>query len=355
MDSLLTRHSTAAGLPPGTVVYLGDRRVEQARITVIDYNADQLNEAVLPSEDECRAYVGRSTVTWINVVGLHDTELLQKIGDLFRLHPLTMEDVANTGQRPKMEDHGDYIFIVLKMLYHNPEQGDGIVAEQVSIVLGSNYVLTFQEVEGDVFGRIRERIRTNSGRIRRMGCDYLAYSLLDSVVDNYFVVLETLGDRIESIHDAVTARARPETLTEIHQLKREMVFLRKCLWPLRELVSSMEAAESQLIDTQLTPYLRDVYGHITQIIDNLESLRDMLSGTLDIYMTIVSNRMNEVMRVLTVIATIFMPLTFIAGIYGMNFEVMPELKWPLGYAMVWGVMIATAIGMTLFFKRKRWL
>jgi magnesium transporter len=254
-----------------------------------------------------------------------------------------------------MEDHGDYLFIALKMLYHNPQQGDGIMAEQVSIILGADYVLTFQEVEGDVFGRIRERIRLASGRIRKMGCDYLAYSLLDSVVDNYFVVLETLGDQIEDLHDAVTSKAEPETLQDIHRLKREIVFLRKCLWPLRELVSGMEATDSTLLDDTLTPYLRDVYGHIIQIIDNLESLRDMLSGTLDIYMTVVSNRTNEVMRVLTVIATVFMPLTFIAGIYGMNFEFMPELKWHYGYAMIWLIMIITAGGMTLFFKRKRWL
>ncbi len=354
MDSLLKKHSDVAGLPPGTVVYLGEQRVEQVQISVIDFDASELDEKVLDSADACQAYVAKRTVTWINVVGLHDTDLLQEIGDLFNLHPLVIEDVANTGQRPKIEDHSDYIFMALKMLYR-PESGDGIVSEQVSLVLGPNYVLTFQEVEDDVFDRVRERIRTSVGRIRNMGCDYLAYSLIDSIVDNYFAVLETLGDRIESIHDAVTAKARPETLTEMHQLKREMVYLRKCLWPLRELVGALQSDESRLIDAKLAPYLRDVYGHTIQIIDNLESLRDMLSGTLDIYMTIVSNRMNEVMRVLTVIATIFMPLTFIAGIYGMNFEAMPELKWPLGYAMVWGIMLAVAVGMTMFFKRKKWL
>ncbi|MBL7075985.1 MAG: magnesium/cobalt transporter CorA [Kiritimatiellae bacterium] len=353
MDSLLKKHSGVAGLPPGTVVYLGNQRVEQVQISVIDYNAEELNEEVLPSADACQAYAGKSTVTWINVVGLHDTDLLQEIGDMFDLHPLVVEDIANTGQRPKLEDHGDYIFMALKMLYR-PEDDDGVVAEQVSLVLGPNYVITFQEVEDDVFDRVRERIRSSAGRIRNMGCDYLAYSLIDSIVDNYFAVLEALGDRIEALHDAVTAKARPETLTEIHQLKREMVYLRKCLWPLRELVGNLQSAESKLIDAKLAPYLRDVYGHTIQIIDNLDSLRDMLSGTLDIYMTIVSNRMNQVMRVLTVIATIFMPLTFIAGIYGMNFEAMPELKWRFGYAMVWGIMIASALGMIVFFKRKRW-
>ncbi len=353
MDSLLKKHAGVAGLPPGTVVYLGDQRVEQAQITVIDYNATEIKEEILTSAADCQAYVGKSSVTWINVVGLHDTDLLQEIGDAFGLHPLVLEDVANTGQRPKMEDHADYIFMALKMLYR-PEDDDGVVAEQISMVLGTNYVLTFQEVRDDVFDRIRERIRTSAGRIREEGCDYLAYALVDSIVDNYFAVLEALGDRIEALHDAVTAKAKPETLTEIHQLKREMVYLRKCLWPLREMVGNLESAENKLIDEKLAPYIRNVYGHTIQIIDNLESLRDMLSGTLDIYMTVVSNRMNEVMRVLTVIATIFMPLTFVAGIYGMNFEVMPELKWPWGYAMAWSIMITMAIGMTIFFKRKRW-
>ncbi|NQU40490.1 MAG: magnesium/cobalt transporter CorA [Lentisphaerae bacterium] len=354
MDKLLTKRATKAGLPPGTLMHIGQQRVEHAEISIIDYSDGILNEQILPSVEDCRAFVGRSSVTWINVTGLHDTVLLQKMGDIFELHPLILEDIANTGQRPKMEDHGNYIYMVMKMLYQ-PENGDGVVAEQVSIVLGSNYVLTFQEVEGDVFGRIRERIRTSAGRIREMGCDYLAYSLVDSVVDNYFAVLETLGDRIEATHDAVTAKAHPEILQQIHQLKREMVFFRKCLWPLRELVSSLEGGESRLIDKALTPYLRDVYGHAVQIIDNLESLRDMLTGTLDIYMTIMSNRMNEVMKVLTIIATIFIPLTFVAGIYGMNFEIMPELKWRFGYAMVWAIMIITAASMILFFKRKRWL
>jgi magnesium transporter len=354
MESILKKHSSKAGLPPGTLVHIGDQRVDHVEISVMDYADGELNEQPLARAADCRPFLNRPTVTWFNVTGLHDTALLQDIGDIFELHPLILEDIANTGQRPKMEDHVTYIFMSMKMLYQ-PQDSDGVVAEQVSIVLGSNYVLTFQEVEGDVFGRIRERIRTSAGRIRTMGCDYLAYSLIDSVVDNYFSILEALGDRIESIHDAVTAKAKPETLGEIHQIKREMVFLRKCLWPLRELVGSLDSGESNLIDAKLAPYLRDVHGHTIQIIDNLESLRDMLSGTLDIYMTVVSNRMNEVMKVLTVIATIFMPLTFIAGIYGMNFEVMPELKWPFGYALVWLVMLTTAIGMTLFFKRKRWL
>ena len=353
MAKIVRRHSKKAGLPPGTVVYVGEQRVGKGTISIIDYSEADVNERVVASPEDCRQYLARNSVTWINVTGVHDTELLQKMGDVFGIHPLVLEDIVNTGQRPKLDDHGNDLFLVLKMLYRG--KGDGeIVAEQVSLILGKNYVLSFQEIEGDVFDTVRDRIRTAKGKIRKMGCDYLTYAVLDAIVDNYFVVLEDLGDQIESVQENVIERPDPETLQHIHKLKREMVFMRKNLWPLRELVGGLEKSESDLVGNALAPYLRDVYEHTIQVIDNVELLRDMLSGCLDTYMTVVSNRMNEVMKVLTVIATIFIPLTFIAGIYGMNFETMPELKWRLGYAGVWGVMICVGIGMAIFFKRKRW-
>ena len=353
MSKLMKRHSKKAGLPPGTLMYVGEERVQKPTISVIDYNEADVNERAVSTPAECAEYLTKDSVTWINVTGLQDTDLLQKIGDVFNVHPLVLEDILNTAQRPKLADHGEYLFLALKMLYRGQGNGE-IVAEQVSLVLGKDYVLSFQEIEGDVFDIIRDRIRTAKGRIRKMGCDYLAYSLLDAIVDNYFVVLEDLGDSIESVQEKVVERADPETLQDIHKLKREMVFLRKNLWPLRELVGGLEKAESQLVGDALKPYLRDVYEHTIQVIDNVELLRDTLSGLLDTYVTMVSNRMNEVMKVLTVIATIFIPLTFIAGIYGMNFEYMPELKCRLGYAAVWGVMICVGIGMAIFFKRKKW-
>ena len=353
MNTHTKRHSKKSGLPPGSLVFMGEQRVEKVTITVLDYNERAVHERPVATPADCRPYVEKETVTWINVTGLHDTKLLSEIGEVFKIHPLILEDVLNTGQRPKFEDNNEYLFCVVKMLYRG--KGDGeVVSEQVSLVLGRGYLLTFQEMEGDVFDMIRDRIRTGKGRIRKMGCDYLAYALLDAIVDNYFTVLEDIGDKIECLQDAVTERPELDTLQTMHQLKREMIFMRKNLWPIRELVSEIEKSESDLLSEGLSPYLRDVYGHTFQVIDTVEAWREMLSGALDIYMTGVSNRMNEVMKVLTVIATIFIPLTFIVGVYGMNFEHMPELRWKPGYAAVWGLMICVGIGMAVFFKRKKW-
>jgi magnesium transporter len=347
------KRASKAGLPPGSLVFVGERRVEKATISVIDYTPDALQERTVDTPADCRAYVDSASVTWINVTGLHDTALMRDIGELFAIHPLTLEDIVHTGQRPKTEDQGSHIFMVLEMLYRDPE--GHILAEQISLILGRGYVLSFQEVDGDVFGTTRERIRSAKGRIRRMGTDYLAYSLLDAIVDNYFVVLEDVSDRIEQIQDDVLAGSATDTLARLHRLKREMIFTRKHLWPVRELVSGLAKSESDLLGDAVAPYLRDVYEHTIQVIDTVETLRDMLSGALDIYMTNVSNRMNEVMKLLTIIATIFIPLTFIAGVYGMNFEYMPELGWRYGYAGVWLLMLAVGAGLALFFKHRKWL
>ena len=347
------RRSQKAGLPPGSPVFLGNKRVESVTITVIDYRDGEMRETSIETPEACQGYLHTGSVTWINVVGLHDTDTLGRIGTVFDIHPLVLEDILNTGQRPKIEDHGDHLFCVVKMLYRGPTDGT-IVSEQVSLLLGRGYLITFQEMEGDVFGLIRERIRGGKGRIRTMGCDYLAYSLLDAIVDNYFVVLEDVGDKIEELQETVLNNPSPYAVQAIHNLKREMIFMRKNLWPLRELVSGLDRSESVLITKELAPYLRDLYEHTFQVIDTVETWRDMLSGALDIYMTSVSNRMNEVMKVLTVIATIFIPLTFVAGVYGMNFKHMPELEWPLGYPGVMLIMLVIGLGMAAFFKRKKW-
>lgn len=348
-----SRAKQKSGLPPGTLVYFGEKLVDKVTVSVIDYNESQVNERVIQSVEDCTDYINSRTTTWINVTGLHDTDLLAQLGDIFDIHHLVLEDILHTGQRPKLEDQDDYIFLVLQMIYRKPETGK-VFTEQVSMVLGKGYLLTFQEMEGDVFDIIRDRIRNGKGRVRKMGCDYLAYALLDAIVDNYFVVLEELGVQSESLQEAVLVRPEPATLQKLHRLRRELVFIRKNLWPLREVVSLLEKAENRLITRGLKPYLRDVYEHTIQVIDSVESLRDVLSGALDVYMTVVSNRTNDVMKVLTVIATIFIPLTFVAGIYGMNFENMPELKWQHGYAMAWGVMLAMAIAMGIYFRRKKW-
>ena len=351
----IKKMSKKAGLTPGTLVHVGKKKIEKARIRIIDYDESQLNEKEAKTTEECFPFKEKPTVTWINIDGLHQVNIIEKIGKCFDIHPLVLEDIVNTGQRPKMEDFDNYIFVVLKMLYWDEEKNE-VISEQLSLILGSNFVISFQERVGDVFEAIRERIRSAKGRVRRMGADYLAYTLVDAVVDRYFIILEKLGEKIESMEEELVQNPTPETLQTIHTLKREMIFLRKSVWPLREVISGLERGESPLIQEATGIYLRDVYDHTIQVIDTVETFRDMVSGMLDIYLSSVSNKMNEVMKVLTIIATIFIPLTFVAGIYGMNFEFMPELKWHWVYPEAfWGTIAVIAGVMVFYFKRKRWL
>ncbi len=355
MPRFIKRVSKTIGLSPGALVHVGKKKIEKVRIRLIDYDEAQLQEKEPKTIEECFPFKDLPTVTWVNIDGLHDIEVMEKLGKHFDLHPLVLEDILNTEQRPKIEDFEDYVFVVLKMLYFD-EKEDVIRAEQVSIIFGSNFVLSFQERVGDTFDPLRERIRNAKGRVRKMGTDYLAYALMDAIVDNYFTVLEKLGEKIEGMEEELVTNPTPETLQTMHNLKREMIFLRKSVWPLREVVSRLERGESKLIKDSTGIYLRDVYDHTIQVIDTIETFRDMLSGMLDIYLSSVSNRMNQVMKVLTIIATIFIPLTFVAGIYGMNFEYMPELKWHWFYPKAfWLVMIGVAGVMLVYFRRKRWL
>jgi len=342
------------GLPPGTPVFVGEKKVERVRISYIDYDEAKVEEKEVEDIVQCFPFKDTPTVTWINIDGLHQVDIIEKLGKHFSLHPLILEDIVSTEQRPKMEDFEHYIFVITKMLFYDEKEGETKI-EQVSLILGENFVISFQEREGDIFEPIRERIRKGKGRIRKMGADYLAYALLDAVVDNYFLILEKLGERLEDLEDRVVSNPQPETSQEIHKLKREMIFLRKSVWPLREVINSLERGESPLIKKACRIFLRDVYDHTIQVIDTVETFRDMVSGMHDTYLSSISNRMNEVMKVLTIIATIFIPLTFIAGIYGMNFEFMPELKWHGAYFAIWGIIVIVAVIMMIFFKRKRWL
>jgi len=354
MPRFIKRTSKKAGLPPGTLVHIGERKTERVQITLIDYDETQFKQEEVATVEECFPFKDKPTVTWINIDGLHDVQVIEKIGQHFNLHPLLLEDILNTEQRPKMEDFGDYIFLVVKMLYYN-DKAEQVEAEQISLILGSSWVISFQERPGDVFNAVRERIQKGKGRIRKMGADYLAYSLLDAIVDNYFIIMEKFGDRIEDTETELAASPTRQTLQAIRTIKREMIFLRKSVWPLREVVSSLERGESPLIHESIGIYLRDVYDHTIQVIDTVESFRDMISGMLDIYLSSISNRMNEVMKVLTIFAAIFIPLTFVVGIYGMNFEYIPELKWHWGYFGVLAIMASIAGVMLFYFKRKRWL
>ena len=335
-------------------MYVGKKKDEKVKVTCITYTAEHFEEQKVKSIDDCFPLKDKPAITWINVDGVHKLDNIEQIGKQLKIHPLALEDIVHTGQRPKMEDFEDYLFIVLNMLQYDEEVNE-TKTEQVSLILGSNYVVSFQEDEGDVFGLIRERIRADRGRTRKMGADYLAYSLVDAIVDHYFMVLEKVGEQIEDIEDELVKNPTPEVLHTIHSLKRELIYLRKSVWPLREVISRLERWESPLIDKSIDIYLRDVYDHTIQVIDALETFRDMLSGMLDIYLSSVSNRMNEVMKVLTIIATIFIPLTLIAGIYGMNFRYMPELESSWGYPMVYVVMLAVCAVMLVYFRRKKWL
>jgi magnesium transporter len=341
------------GLPPGSLIHVGDRKTEKTRVTIIDYDNSNFQEKVVDNVEECFSFKETPTVTWINVDGIHDTEIIQKLGACFNLHPLLMEDILNTEQRPKLEDFESHIFFVLKML--SQDDKNRIKHEQFSMILGEKFVISFQELPSDIFDPIRDRIRSGKGRIRKMGPDYLAYALIDSIVDSYFPMLEKLGDKIESIEEELISEPVPETLQTIHNLKRDLIFLRKSVWPLREVVNGLQREESELVKKDTHVYLRDVYDHTIQVIDTIEAHRDMVSGMLDIYLSSLSNEMNEVMKVLTIIATIFIPMTFVAGIYGMNFEHMPELRWRYGYFAVWLVILSVMGSMLIFFRKKRWI
>lgn len=350
----LFRTSKEAALPPGTLVHVGEAPAGAAKIHALRYDREDCVERDLRDAADCFDLAGKSGVTWIDVCGIHDMELVTALGSLFRIHPLVLEDIVHTGQRPKFEDHDNYFFAVLTMLRYVRES-DELLSEQVSIVAGEGFVITFQEREGDTFDPVRDRIRAAKGRIRRMGADYLAYALVDAVVDHYFFVLERFGEKIEEQEEAVLSDPGPRTLAAIHELKRGLIVVRRSAWPLRDALGQILRGDARLVTADTDIYFRDVQDHLLRIIDTVETFRDMLGGLMDIYLSSVSNRMNEIMKTLTIMATIFIPLTFVAGIYGMNFEYMPELKWRWGYGGALAVMAGIAAGLAVYFRKKRWL
>ena len=354
MTSDEIKRSEKTGLSPGTLMYVGEEKSEKLRITVMDYDATGFVEKEVGSVEECFPFRDTSTVTWINVDGVHDAAVIEKLGAHFGIHPLVLEDIMTTTQRPKTEDLGAAVYVVMRMIEFDDESA-ATSADQLSLVLGPNYVLTFQETRGDCFDPVRDRIRGGKGRIRKQGPDYLAYAVIDAVVDNYFFVLEKLGERIDALEEQLIAEPRRELLGEIHGLKREMIELRKSVWPLREVVSGLERSESPLIKESTGVFLRDLYDHAIQVIDTVESFREMLSSMVETYLSSLSNRMNEIMKVLTIISTVFIPITFLVGLYGMNFVHFPEIKWRWGYAFVWLLIIGSVTGMFVFFRRKKWL
>lgn len=349
---LVQKRSKKTGLPPGTLVHIGEKKTDKVTITAFSYAGARCDEYQVLSVDELTPPADES-VSWVNVSGVHRTDILESCGKQFQLHSLLLEDIANTDQRPKLDDYETCLFLVLKMLSVTDRQD--IVVEQVSLIFGRNFVLSFQENGTDVFTPVRDRLRGGKGRLRQSGADYLFYALVDAIVDQYFAVVEVLGEKIEELQDLVVSDPKPETLHKIHALKRQLLFLRRAVWPLREVTNNLSRSECPFLQESTKVFFRDVYDHVVQIVDTIETLREMVSASLDIYLSSISYRLNAVMKVLTIITTIFMPLTFIVGIYGMNFEHMPELKWEWGYPLVVGVMVMIAIAMLGFFIRKRWI
>lgn len=342
------------GVPPGTLVHTGERKVERVRVRAFAYHGDALSEAEHEDIGACLPAKDAEGVTWINVDGLHDVDLVRRAGEHFGWHPLLLEDIVGTGQRAKVEEYPGYLFVVLPMLSWDEETRQ-VVHEQLSLVLGQGYVVTFQERWGDIFDPIRERLRHAKGRIRSRGADYLAYTLMDAVVDHCFHVLERIGDVTERVEEAVLANGGRDTMIRLHSLKRELLVVRKAVWPMRDVLAQVVRDEEDMFTPETEVFLRDVHDHAVHVVENVEALRDVVSGAVDLHVSMLSARTNEVMKVLTMMASIFIPLTFFAGIYGMNFDHMPELRLRWAYPVLLVLMALMATGMVVYFRRKGWL
>lgn len=349
-ESLLKNKTGSA---PGTLTHIGIQKLDHVVIDIHDYSNEHLEHRSVSSVEECKPFVNTNNPTWVQVKGLHDIEFLKELWEEFDFHLLIQEDILNTMQRPKIENYQDQIFMVLKMIYM---ENDELIQEQVSIVFSEKFIFSFQESDRPIFAPIKKRLEVENTRMRRGGPDYMAYALMDIIIDYYFEALEKINGEIEEIEERLWSEADNVDLSDMHRLRRQLLQFRKNVWPLRDSINSLlRDDESTLISDETRLFLRDTYDHNIQVIDSLDSNREIMSSLHDMYQTNISNRMNEVMKVLTIIATIFIPLTFIAGIYGMNFEYMPELGWRYSYPVAWTVMIVATIGMVIYFKKKKWL
>ncbi len=355
MTESLNAVSAKSGLPPGSLVHVGDVLETTTSISVIDYSADSFEEQQVQSIDEIVKYKSSNTVTWVIIEGLTNVNIVERIGTLFDIHQLVLEDILNTHQRPKFEEYDDHLYIVLKCLLTEDEQFT-VNYEQISLLVLQNFVFVFKEKQDELFHPVLQRIMTSKSRIRKSGADYLTYAILDTIVDQNFFLVDSLDDTINALEDMILAsESTTKTLHTIQLLKREIISIRKHVSPVRELIAGMLRSESELIDEKTHIYLRDVSDHVIRVIESIESYREILTGLLDIYISSVSNKMNEIMKVLTVFASIFIPLTFLAGIYGMNFEYMPELQWAWAYPALWIVFIIVPVVLLIYFRKKRWL
>lgn len=350
---IMKKRTGKIGVSPGSLIHIGEVSATTPQLSVLRYQPDGAEDLSGLAVAQIAASVSAQSVTWVNLDGLHDVKLIEALGSAFTLHSLMLEDILNTDHRAKLEVGENCLFIIAKMLTLHPER-DEILSEQISLIVGPGYVLSFQEKPGDLFNSLRQRIHGDQGRVRKMGADYLAYRLLDTIVDHYFIILEQMGDRIEALEEKLLAKPDRQLLHRIHQAKREMILLRRAVWPLREVIGGLQR-DITLITPAVQPFLRDLYDHTIQIIDTVETYRDVITGLLDLYLSSISNRMNEIMKVLTIMSTLFIPLTFLVGVYGMNFDYLPELHWRWGYFALWGVMLSSVGGMFVFFRRKGWV
>lgn len=342
------------GMAPGSIVFTGTQKMAKVKITLFQYNDDECKESNPLSLDIAVAEAKNfSGISWINIDGLHDIETIDKVGAELNIHKLTLEDILSVGQRPKIDEFSEYVFIVMKM-FQFQEVGDAIEDEQLSFILKKDLLITFQEKEGDVFSHVKKRLNDGKGTFRKRGGDYLLYALMDSIVDYYFLVIEKLGEQIEELENDLLDKPNQSSMLKLHSVRREILNLRRSVYPLREIISRLEKTEDPLFEAETKIFIRDLYDHTIQVIETIEVFRDMASSMMDLYMNSQSNKMNNIMKVLTVVSTIFIPLTFIVGVYGMNFK-MPELQYDWAYFVVWGVMISIAVGMIFYFRKKKWL
>ncbi|MEB2295431.1 MAG: magnesium/cobalt transporter CorA [Ignavibacteria bacterium] len=341
------------GLPPGSIIYVGEKKIENVKISLTEYDEKDVETREIKSVEEIDPYTDTPQVTWVNVCGLHDTELIKQIGEKFNIHPLVLEDILNTETRPKIEITEKYIFIAMKMLTTNDHDHQPVI-EQVSFILGNSFIFSFLEKSDNIFIPIKDRIINNSGKVRKQDSDYLFYTLMDIVVDQYYLTLEHIEEKIELLDDEVITNTDQSQIKKVYTLKNKLLLIRRSIWPLREIFSRLIREESNLIDKKVMPYLRDLLDHTIQITETIDLQREIINGLMETHLSLMSYKMNEVMKVLTVIATIFIPLTFIVGVYGMNFDYLPELHWTWAYFAAWGVMIGITTFMIFFFKRKKW-
>ena len=342
------------GSIPGTVEYIGKPRKEEVKIEVLEFDESTTSEVVVSTVDGLKAYIKHPGIKWFQVTGVHNSEILNQIGNVFNIISLDLEDIANTTQRPRIEEREDYIFMVFKVIQIEPETRE-VNIEQVSMIMGTDYVITFHETTPKVFETLQTRITTGLGRVRKMKSDYLVFAITDIIIDQYFTLIETIGEMIEETEEELITSPDQSSQEAIYKLKRRLGYVKKSIWPAREVLNQLQHSDHELIEEGTKIYFRNIYDHTIQIIETLESLRDLTSGMMDLYLSTVSYKMNEIMKVLTIFSTIFIPLTFFAGVYGMNFKNLPELEWKSGYFIFWGIMITITIVMLFYFRRKKWL